>query len=152
MKSMSSISRLLVYGYVFATFSLTLMAQKVERLTKGEKEFYGWQTSKTEFTTCNNAVVTIDDGQIVKTGRECPERPPINAVTYHGTIVNVVLGPDSTGANVAEIDLKTNDGVTRELFVPATVIEQVDIDLLKTQKDVSVVTYLAGRAEEVLRK
>lgn len=66
---------LCTYGAA-AIFSLSAGAE--EMLEKGSSRFLGWQTSKTEFTTCDKNPMPIETGRVLKTIAKC--QGPVFAV------------------------------------------------------------------------
>jgi len=148
--------RLILITTSVALLACAANAQKLEKLSKHEKEFYGWQTSKTKFYTCEGTPIDIEDGHITRTNRECPQQPPIagwlSATVYTGKVRDFAVTTDSAGAKVGELKLQTQDGTTHSLFVPAILMQQVNTQAIQRDATVSVRTGVEARAESVTPK
>jgi hypothetical protein len=126
----------------------TAAAQKIEKLTKKEQEFYGRQISKTDFKTCDGTTISIANGQITQTNRECPGPPPI-AMSERGVVGKYTTSVDDTGQKVGELIFTTSSGKVQRLFVPSTVAKGIDPGSLKKGAVISVMAGKYERAEAI---
>jgi hypothetical protein len=114
-----------------------------EKLKKKGVFYLGWQSTMTEFKTCDKRLIKIEDGMVEKTQDKCPDDsgPGAASQPIKGTIGAIDL-------ENRMIEIKEEKGTTRKLFFPK-VAEQSRLPLEKFKVGDSITVFVPteGRAD-----
>ena len=138
LNKMTIINLLITFLFLLCLSNTSKAEEKL--ISKQNDEYIGWQTSKTQFTTCYKQVKPIDGGRVVKTDEKCDND---HHLIKTGRITNI----DSSSST---FQIKDDKGDTQTFYYNGVFTGKgIKLNEIKNGDSVTIISPIQGRAETI---